>query len=113
VCLEGHPDDVADQAALAGLGAVDGPPPLPAGAVSAVVSPTTLASLDQAAHGPFVAELGVGLVHCTQPLAPAARPDAAAVALTTRIKRAFDPAGRLNPGRAPAGVDQVAAGVGP
>ena len=31
VCLEGHPDDVAAQAAIAALAEVDGPPPRPAG----------------------------------------------------------------------------------
>jgi glycolate oxidase FAD binding subunit len=89
VLLEGHPDDVAEQAA--GLTAVDGPPPLPPGRTS--VAPSALGALT----GTFVAELGVGIVHGDAPARPA--PDPVVVALNARVKHEFDPSGRLNPGR--------------
>jgi FAD/FMN-containing dehydrogenase len=56
--------------------------------------PSQLASLT----GEFVAEVGVGVVHRPHPVARAA-PHPSTVALQTRVKALFDPAGRLNPGR--------------
>jgi FAD/FMN-containing dehydrogenase len=58
--------------------------------------PSALRGLD----GRFVAEIGVGLVHLDEPAA-AAPPSDEVVALHRRIKGAFDPTGRLNPGRDP------------
>ena len=48
--------------------------------------------------GEFIAELGVGVVHAEHP--DHRLPLSAAVLdLHARVKRAFDPTGRLNPGR--------------
>ena len=91
--LEGHPDDIAGQAAGLGLATVDGPPTPPAGRTS--VPPSTLGALT----GRFLAELGVGIVHGDAPARPA--PDPAVLALNRRVKFEFDPAARLNPGRHP------------
>jgi glycolate oxidase FAD binding subunit len=93
VLLDGHPDDVASQAVLAGLAEVDGPPPLPPHRWS--VEPGQLPTLT----GTFVAEVGVGVVHHTEP-APARTVAPEVAALHRRIKALFDPTGRLAPGRA-------------
>ena len=58
--------------------------------------PSVLASLAERS-APFVAEIGVGVVHHTEP-APAGVGDPAVRALHDRIKHEFDPTGRLNPG---------------
>jgi len=99
VCLAGHPTDVADQAQLAGLPEVDGPPPLPAGG-RVSMAPSALRDLPSSGVGGFVAEVGVGVVHVDRPL-PRLAPGAAVVELHRRIKSLFDPAGRLNPGLDP------------
>lgn len=137
VCLEGHPADVAEQATGAGLARVDGPPSLPAGGRLKLspsdlwrserspsdpwrsdlspsdVSPAELPRLDRAAWGPFVAEIGVGVVHTTAAVdASGSVTDPAVVALSARIKRLFDPSGRMNPGRAPLGLDADALAAG-
>ena len=92
VLLEGHPADVAAQAAATGLTPADPPPELPTGGRWSV-PPAELASLT----GTFVAEVGVGIVHHTDP--PPTRPvDPAIADLHRRIKHEFDPTGRLNPG---------------
>lgn len=101
VLLEGHEDDVGAQGAVLGalgLSAVDGPPPLPPH--RHVLDPAAIA---QGCEGPFVAEVGVGIVHRAIP--PAARAvDPRVLALGAAMKRAFDPTGRLNPGRDPYAV---------
>ncbi|MEZ5262285.1 MAG: FAD-binding protein [Acidimicrobiia bacterium] len=107
--LDGYRDDVADQAALAeraGLRATDGPPSLPTGRTS--VDPGALRGLDEATRtaGGFVAEIGVGVVHGTWPGPRPAGPDRHAVALNRRVRRSFDPTGRLNPGRDPLAAGQ-------
>jgi FAD/FMN-containing dehydrogenase len=93
VLLEGDRRDVEEQARRAGL-AVDDPPVLPTGGRWSL-PPGDLASL--AGHGRFVAEIGVGIVHHEDP--PPPRPvDPVVRELNGRVKAAFDPAGRLNPG---------------
>lgn len=100
--LEGHPDDVAAQAAALGPGWEEcaGPPARPGGG---------RLSLDPAAlgvfaagrpAGSFLAEIGVGVVHTAEavPDRPAV-PPGPDLDLNLRVKRAFDPTGRLNPGR--------------
>ena len=108
VCLEGHADDVADQARVAQLSPADGPPGVPTGGRRRA-SATELATLRADVDGPFLAELGVGVVHTAGAALVAPPADAAAITVAARIKRAFDPAGRMNPGRAPAGVELVVA----
>lgn len=99
VGLEGHPADVADQAARSGLGEVEGPPSLPTGG-RASLAPSALRAYADGEPGPFVAEVGVGVVHLEHPVE---RPplDPGLIALNAAVKSRFDPAGRLNPGRDP------------
>ena len=93
VLLAGHPDDVARQAQTAGLAEAAGPPALPPYRWS--LPPSALPSLDP--NDSFIAEIGVGVVHATQP--PPVRPvDDAIRRLHERIRAEFDPTGRLNPG---------------
>lgn len=100
VLLDGHPDDIGAQASQFGLVPVVGPPELPPHRWS--LPPEALADLadDAAAGSSFVAEIGVGIVHHQRP-APARRPAPAVAVLSARVKAEFDPAHRLNPGRAP------------
>ena len=95
VLLDGHPDDVASEAAAHGLQASDDPPELPPFRWS--LPPSQLGSLTTHEPGTFVAELGVGVVHHALPQAPSTV-DPAVRALHERIKIEFDPTGRLNPG---------------
>jgi FAD/FMN-containing dehydrogenase len=96
VLLEGHPRDVADQAAALGLVECAGPPALPArrthvGCVEA------LDAVQALAPGSFVAEIGVGVVHAAIDI-PRRPTDAGVTRVSQRVKHGFDPAGRLNPG---------------
>jgi glycolate oxidase FAD binding subunit len=99
VLLEGHPADVeAQAAACAGLQPAASGPDLPPHRWS--LRPSALAALPGDGHGPFVAELGVGVVHRDVP-APAPEVDPPVAKLHARIKALFDPTGRLAPGRNP------------
>ena len=95
VLLDGHPDDVAEQAADSDLVAIDAAPELPPHRWS--VPPAELTTLRDEPTGTFVAEIGVGIVHHSRP-APKVLPDAETIELHRRIRMEFDPTGRLNPG---------------
>ena len=90
--LEGHPDDLAALAAANGLEPIDAPPDLPSGGRWSV-APDAIAALT----GTFVAEIGVGIVHHSDP-PPAPTIDPTVRRLNEAIKQRFDPTGRLNPG---------------
>jgi FAD/FMN-containing dehydrogenase len=98
VLLDGHPDDIGAQASQFGLVPAHGPPELPPNRWS--LAPAALADLAEDRDGSFVAEIGVGIVHHERP-APTRRPPTAVAELSARVKAEFDPARRLNPGRAP------------
>jgi glycolate oxidase FAD binding subunit len=92
VLLEGHPADVHQQAASAGLAAVDAPPPLPTGSRRSL-HPADIVTCS----GSFVAEVGVGIVHHADDWS--SPPRAARVdSLARALRHEFDPTGRLNPG---------------
>lgn len=100
VLLDGHPDDIDAQVARHGLL----PVPAPARRIDEgfehrwSVPVADLAALPADGHGPFLAQLGVGVVHRRVPQPP--RPVEAPVRLIhERLKSAFDPTGRLAPGR--------------
>lgn len=95
VLLDGHPDDVAEQARVGNLGASGGPPQLPPYRWS--IPPAEVFDLASQPTGSFVAEIGVGVVHHERP-AESQLVDPPVRALHARIKSEFDPRGRLNPG---------------
>lgn len=93
VLLEGHPEDIDDQASRAELSPCDGPPTLPEGNRWSM-SASGLRSMVGSTG--FVAEIGVGVVHHSLP-APSRRLTGPAAALHARLKHEFDPTMRLNP----------------
>lgn len=96
VLLEGDERDVAEMSERFALTAVDGGPVLPTGGRWSM-APSELVSLRVAPPGSFVAEIGVGVVHHTRPR-PERAIDPVQAEVHARIKREFDPTGRLNPG---------------
>lgn len=97
--LDGEPGDVDATADAGGLVEVAGPPARP-GSHRWSLPPGMLGELSDLPPGPFLAEIGVGVVHAATPQ-PRAAPDPAVRALHDRIKAQFDPSNRLNPGRDP------------
>lgn len=94
--LDGDLRDVSSVAASFDLADAAGPPELPS-AHRWSVAPSKLRDALASSTGPFVAEMGVGVVHHTQ-AGPESAPDAPTESLHQRIKAQFDPSGRLNPG---------------
>jgi glycolate oxidase FAD binding subunit len=105
VGLAGYRSDLAQQAAdLLGPGfsPVEGPPAPPLTARRSV-APAVVPTLPRVLGGAqWLAEVGVGLVHCDGEAAEALQPpglSAPVARLHREIKSRFDPGGRLNPGR--------------
>lgn len=98
VLLDGHPADIDSEARASGLLGhdVEAPPELPPQRWS--LDPREIAALPGDGSGPFVAEVGVGIVHREAPQPRRAMAEAVRD-LHLRLKHAFDPTGRLAPGR--------------
>lgn len=98
VCLEGHADDVADEARRCGLLPTDGPPDLPSGGRWSVPPSRWRQVMDT---GRFVMEMGVGVVHHERPAQsggdPVVRIEPRVRELAEELRRRFDPTRRLNP----------------
>ncbi len=98
--LEGHPLDVAERSAAAGLLEID-PSDVPTAPPGRhLVAPEAALSVTAPlAPGSYLVELGLGILHAAPDALPAAPVDAGVQAIARRVKERFDPAGRLNPGR--------------
>jgi FAD/FMN-containing dehydrogenase len=118
VGLAGYAVDVEEQARTV-LGvrfaATDGPP-APPGPLRRSLPPGALRHLPRPAGGAvgdWLAQVGVGVVHCTPQASagiPCAEPGPEISELHRAIKDRFDPGGRLNPGRSVLAIDAGVAG---
>jgi glycolate oxidase FAD binding subunit len=106
VGLSGYRVDLAAQVSEVlgpGFAPAEGPPP-PPGPARRSLPPGGLALLAKNSRpGGWLAEVGVGVVHCTEEVAASlaiASPAPELVRLHRDIKARFDPEGRFNPGRA-------------
>ncbi len=100
--LDGDPIDIGAAQQRHGLTDADGPPPLPS-KYRWSVRPSELVTKLGTSTGSFIAEIGVGVVHHSEP-PPRRDPDQPTRELHQRIKVQFDPSGRLNPGIDPFGI---------
>jgi len=100
VLLDGHPDDIAAQVRDHGLAPLaERPADLGAGLDHRWSIPVAdIAGLPDDGHGPFLAQLGVGIVHRRVPQ-PRRQVDDGARIVHDRLKATLDPTGRLAPGR--------------
>jgi glycolate oxidase FAD binding subunit len=98
LCLEGAKADVKEQWARASRHAtwreVADPPEPPSTWHRQSMRPSAVRGL----RGPFLAEVGVGVVHTPDPPSAPSLTDPSD-AVQRRVKELFDPTGRLNPGR--------------
>ena len=96
VCLEGVTSDVESQAANLNLEEVASPPDFPQGGRHSL-EPSALRKLQRSSET-WLAEIGVGVVHCSQRQTPAPLGEANK-RLMRELEDRLDPNGRLNPGR--------------
>ena len=99
--LSGYEVDVdADLDRLGAREDAGGPPALPPYRWSCTPAEAAAFGARNGSAGPFVAEIGVGVVHASEPQPPLPV-DPGVAELNRRFKERFDPTGRLNPGRGP------------
>jgi FAD/FMN-containing dehydrogenase len=118
VGLSGHRADVDGQAKTV-LGAagsfrpVPAPPVPPAGGRRSLTPAAVRGIPGRLGGAGWLAEIGVGVVHCTAESAahlPVPAPQPGVVELHRRLKARFDPDGRLSPGRSPLAAAPAVAG---